>query len=252
MTNATSQSTATMTAPVTASAAQPIGTVPTAVPPVATPAAGIPRPAGQPLPNVSKITAVRRPWLAIFAMLAVFIALIGSFVLYFMRVSTQSKITQAETSIKKYNEQLSTGALAEVAQRVGTINGALQGYATVTKTQLDYRLLIDHLVQITPKDVRIDTLTVDEQGGVRLVLIAPNYESAGKAHLSYRSSVFMESINLDSVAMGDKEKQVSLSLSGILKKDRLDPRQVAAAAESSAVQSPAPTATAGNGGVNGQ
>lgn len=215
--------------------------MPAAAPPVApaAPAANMPplqRPAvAAPLTNVSTVTAIRRPWFTIFSVLAVFVSLVGAFIIYFLNVSTASKITEAEAEIANLTAQLASPPLSEVNEQVQRIQSAAQGYKAALARQFDYSLFVSHLVDVTPKEVLLDNVSVDSTGVVKITGKAPNFEAAGRAKLAFQQSTFLANVVLDSVGLADGKSEVNFALSGSLQKDKLRPQT----AQSSSATEPA-------------
>lgn len=201
-----------MTTQTQAIPARPVTAAP--IPPVAPAASAA-------LPHVPPVTATHRPWLAIFSVFAVFIALVGSFILYFLNVSTAARIKEADSSIARLTTQLTTPPLSETDQQAKRLNSSLAGYKAAVAKQLDYSLFLSHLTTVTPKDVTLDSIAIDKNGSVKLAGRAPSYEAAGKAHLAFESSSFLSKVILDSVSFSDKDRLVSFAISATLKKEKL-------------------------------
>lgn len=222
---------------------------PTPQPPVA-PAASQPAqpvrpiaPQARPLaPNLSHIPTVttsKRPWAVIFAVFGTFIALIGTFILYSLNITTASQIKAEESKIVTLKSQINNPPLSETNNQIKRINSSLQGYKTALGKQDDYSLFLTELANVTPKDIKLDSLAVDEKGGIRLTGRGPTFESVGKARLAYVGWPFLTGTVLDSVGISDKDDVVVFNLSGTIKKELLR-------AETDDVASPTPVLSPGS------
>lgn len=217
------------------------------------PASPTPRPAtipqatihGGPVPSVA---AKHQPWSVIFAVLALFISLVGSFILYFLNVSTQSQINYSETVLKDLNTELSQPPLAQVDQQLTLVNSTLQGYKAASQKKVDYTVITDALPKLTPKDMKLESLIIDAKGNLRISARASSFLSAGKALLAYRQAPFLTNVTISGLALETTEQQATASTSfdlvATIKKEALLP-QPTPAANPSPVASPAdPTSSA--------
>lgn len=206
-----------------AMAASAVSTVSPSAFPAKPPAAAGPRsPAAvRPLADVGTVTSVHRPWFAILAVISFFLALIGTFVIYSFNVSTGARLASATTAVEDVRAQLAAPPYSDIEKQVNLIEQLLSGYRTAVASQVDYGPFIDSLATVTPKNMTIDSLTLDDKGVLRLTGLTNSFESAGKAHLAYKESVYLQNVMLESINLNDKDGTISFSLTGQLQKDRL-------------------------------
>lgn len=191
--------------------------------PASAPAGPRPPAAVRPLAGVGTVTSVHRPWFAILVVISFFLALIGTFVIYSFNISTGARLATAAAAVEDVKGQLAAPPYSDIEEQIKLIEQLLNGYRTAVNSQIDYGPFIDSLATVTPKNMTIESLTLDDKGVVRLTGLTNNFESAGKAHLAYKESVYLQNVILESVALNDKDGTVSFSLTGQLRKDRLIP-----------------------------
>lgn len=176
-----------------------------------------------PLPTITGVTPLARPWLAIFSATAVIITLVGTFMLYFLNVTTAAKIRRAETEANQLTEAIAREPLASVEKQVKLVSLALSGYSKATSEKLNYAFLADEVTRLTPKGTSLSSLNVDEKGAVRVSGSAASFLDAGKALLSYQTSSFFDSVKLEAITLADQggTRRIEFSLGGNLKKNAL-------------------------------
>ncbi len=192
------------------------------IPPVQT-AQGVypPRPAAG--PSISSVAPVNRPWPAIFATLAVLIALIGSFIIYFLNVKTAAEISSVQARIADVNDRLRSEPLLSVGQTATALAKSLSGYSQAASTQYDFSLLNSEIERLTPTDVNLVTLGIDEKGIVRIGGQANDFVQVGKAFLSYKNGNLLKNVTIVQVVYSNQEsgKKIAFTITGALDKQVL-------------------------------
>lgn len=173
--------------------------------------------------DIPGINAVRRPWLAMLSVLSLFIALIGTFIIYSLRISTESRITAAEDRIQVLQTELSNPPLADTDKQYKLIANSLQGYKTASARRLEYYRFFTELPTLLPNNISLDSLLIDEKGQVRMAGRTDSFDNAGLAKLAVEKISYFSSAKLDTVGLSESggSKKVGFTISATLKKDRL-------------------------------
>lgn len=173
------------------------------------------------LAGVTGVTGGSRPWFTIMAVVTVFVALIGTFILYFMNVATQARITDAEDRVKRLNQQIASPPLSQTDRQLKGINNSLQGYKTAAAKIRPLGTLINQLPSITPKDMAISSMVIDEKSNIRIVAEASAFETAGKALQSFQQVPLLTNVKLENLTFSEKEgkRRINFEFSGALNKE---------------------------------
>ena len=173
--------------------------------------------------DIQSVTTLAKPWDAIFAIVAALIALLGIFVIYFLNVATSAQIRQADQTIGQLTTALNTEPLLSTKQQVQRLSVALTGYQQANSQKYNYGPFNEQLASITPKEVLVNALSLDEKGVLRLTATATNFVNAGKALLAFRQSAMLSGVTLDSVAMtsNDNRQQINFTLLATLRPEFL-------------------------------
>lgn len=196
---------------------------------------------GQPVARAGAptVTSGQRPWGAILAVLAVFVALIGTFVLYLMTSSKVAQVKQVDQQIADLQTELTSPPLAELDQRLGGIQAALQGYKAAHQKKTNFMTFAETLPRLVPSDMRMSSLVLDDKGAIRVTAKGTVFETAGKALLSFRQSELMTNVKLTNVSLTEKEgvNGINFDLEGI----------VPGVTQSTTTPNPSPTANPASG-----
>lgn len=171
--------------------------------------------------NIPTVTPARQPWEVIFAVLTVFISLIGAFMLYFLNVSTTSQIKQAEATIARLTTEISSPPLAETDKQLTVINSTLRGYKAALAKRADLTQFYEQLTYLTPPTIKLRTVAVTEKGQVSITARANNFIEAGQALLSFRQSSLLSQVAIVNIGLSNhpgSEQGVIFDLSALLKK----------------------------------
>jgi Tfp pilus assembly protein PilN len=184
------------------------------------------------LPPIDGVTPIEKPWLSVFASLAVIICFVATFILYFLNVSASSKIETLSVQIKESQDALANEPLASLERQVTQLATALTGYRTAVSQQLDYGLLDDELKKATLKEITFDSLSQDDKGVFRVSGRANDFVAVAKMLLAYRQSPFLSNADLEAVSLTerDEDKKVTFILVGNLKRTYLGSKSATGAA----------------------
>lgn len=195
--------------------------------------------------NIPSVTAGRQPWEVIFAVLTVFITLTGVFIVYFLNVSAASQIKRVEATISRLSLEISNPPLAETDKQLTIINTTLRGYNSALANRTNLTDLYEQLAFITPANIKLKTVAVNEKGQVNITARAENFVDAGRALLSFRQSDRLEEVDIINIALNNRvgsEQGVLFDLSAMLRK----PAGQAKALNGSASPSTSPLPTSAN------
>jgi hypothetical protein len=176
------------------------------------------------LPHIAPVTAGNRPILVTLSIAALFVSLIGSFILYFSNVSTKALTVKAEGSIKDLNAQLATAPLATIDQKLTIINNALAGYKAASGDKVKYDKFFENLPKQTPKDMQISSVTIDGEGMVHITGTGTSFDTAGKSLISFADpNAFLTNVKLENIGLSGTEgaKVVTFEISAQLDKGKL-------------------------------
>lgn len=177
--------------------------------------------------KVGSVTPLSKPWAAIYASAAVIIMLFALFILYFLNVQANAQIKSHEEAIVALNQELTSEPLLSTAKTAAILNQAIGGYTRALGNQSDYALFNSEITKVTPKNIRIATLSVDDKGTVRIAATANDFVSAGKALLAYRQTPIFTQVTLPTVSLTEKDgnRLVSFTIAATLNKSRLKSTQ---------------------------
>lgn len=174
------------------------------------------------LPKISEVAPQSRPWLVIFAVVAAFIAIIGCFILYFLNVTTKAEIDQTGQKIESLTAEIAGPPLSEAEKVATAIKAALSGYEQAVNQQIDFPAISEQFLATTPKDMKLQSWTLDDKGALHLSATFPDFLSAGKALLAYRQAPFLTNVKMDSIGLNDKagKKSIDVSMSATVAVDK--------------------------------
>lgn len=168
------------------------------------------------MPAIGEVAPLARPWPAIFAVAAVFIALIALFIAYFLDVRYVAQTKRDTAKAESVRTALQDPSLVETEQQVTQYATAIAGYQIASARQYDYAKLLTEIDQRLPKDALLDSITINEKGIVRLTGRATSFEVAAKAHESYKASAMLKNVALADVSLGSNRstQQINFTISG--------------------------------------
>lgn len=168
-------------------------------------------------PEIGSITPLTRPWNAIFATAAVFIALIALFVAYFMDVRYLAQARGSEAKIVTLTAQLQEGDLVAAEREMTKYASAINGYQAAVLNQRDHSALLRELDLRTPKDAIIDSVSMDEKGMVKLLGRTNSFLTVAKAYLSFKGSSLVKNVTLNDTSLGDPStgQKINFTITGI-------------------------------------
>lgn len=158
------------------------------------------------LPHIAPVTAGSRPIMVTLSIAALFLSLVGTFILYFTNVSTKSRIERTTQSIADLNAQLDAPPLLETNKKLTVINRALAGYKAASASKINYKQFFDSLPNLTPKDMRISALAIDAAGAVRITATGTSFDTAGKSLLSFGQSSALSEVMMESIGLAGSEE----------------------------------------------
>ncbi len=170
-------------------------------------------PALHDLPKISGLETGNKPWVMIFSVIAVFIALIGSFMIYFLNINNQAQIKSLDSQMAQIQQQLDTPEIKQAADLAQSLESSLQAYKTAVSQKVDYSRFNDLFAASTPKDTHASGITVDEKGTVGFSVVAPSFLSAGKTYLAYQKASILQGLKLNSINFDNKDGGNSVTIS---------------------------------------
>jgi hypothetical protein len=187
---------------------------------VAQPAQGVfPARSTAGMPAIHDVSPMDRPWHTIYAVAAVFIALIALFIAYFLDVRYIAQAKRDATTIDSILVALQDPALQETQEQVTRYASAISGYQISAAKQHDYSKLLSEIDQRLPKEALLDSIGIDDKGTIRIVGRTPSFELAAKTFESYKTSTYITNVVLADVSMSDKQdtQQINFTISGTIK-----------------------------------
>lgn len=170
------------------------------------------------LPTMAGVTSLHKPWAAIFSIVLLIIVVVGSFILYVLNVRTNSQAEAAENRSKELTEKIEAEPLKTVEARAKAVAAALTGYRSARESQLDLGLFNQTVRDLVPKNLIIDSLTLDEKGNVRVSVQSDTFIDSGKLLLAFKGSPLFSTAELETADLerADGRKPVSAVVIGTI------------------------------------
>lgn len=174
-------------------------------------------------PPIEGVAGEERSWTVIFAIVTIIVTLLGSFILYFLVVTAKAKVRTTQTKIDELTRTLASEPLASLDRQATALAASLAGYKTALANVRDYTKLLDEVNALTPKDVKISSLGLDDKGEIRFTASSSNLISAGRTFYSYRKSKIFSGITFQAISLSTKDNslKVDFIISGSVNRQNL-------------------------------
>jgi hypothetical protein len=159
------------------------------------------------LPSMEAVTALHKPWTAIFGVILLIITIVGSFVLYALNVQAAAKTEEAQNRSKELSDKIGAEPLKTVEKQAKAVQAALTGYRTARGEQLDLGLLNQQVRDLMPKNVVVDSLTIDDKAGFRVAVQSDTFIDSGKLLISFREAPMFSTAELETASLDKQEGQ---------------------------------------------
>jgi len=129
--------------------------------------------------------------------ITVLILIFGGF-LYYLKINNQSKIKTLDVSITELNSQINSPEMVKINKTSEIYSIGLAELSGQIKNPTKYSILFSELEKITPNEIRLTGLTIDNKGKINISAESSNLEQGSKFIKSLEDSVIFSEVTLDS------------------------------------------------------
>lgn len=133
-----------------------------------------------------------------FALTITILMLVFGGFLYYSKINNQSKIKSLDATITELYSEINSPEMNEINKISEVFSIGLAELAGQIKNPTKYSILFSELEKITPNEIRLTGITLDNKGKISINAESPNLEQGSKLLKSLENSVIFSDISLDS------------------------------------------------------
>ena len=144
--------------------------------------------------------------------------------LYFVKTTKAQELATKEKIQTDLYAQINSADLKEVNTLASQFSIGLDQLAKLINSPVEYSLLFDYFGQITPSTVTYESIDIDNNGKIKLVVKSSSLEDLTKFIKAIETSDYFENAVMDSVQQAkntDKSTYYKTTMSAVLKTDKL-------------------------------